>query len=232
MSSLCQVQQIKVIGQNSRSQYEKVPLSAIDVYILNLQRAAPTVNVYPYCFKNIIARWFNLVCCRVLCAKVVAATSSEGFPVNICILSCHNKRRILSDKVVDVQIVDVVTTVKQSSAKVFRFKHASRVVPDSPGSETEPFDFSKCSQISCELMRRHCSRHSTLTKLIFIFYVKLDEQLFDFRQALGTGQDGVERTPFGTVDVYFQNVDCPLQTPTADALSRFSRKHDISPSMK
>ena len=75
-------------------------------------------------------------------------------------------------------------------------KIAHDVVPHPPQLETKPVDSSQRSPVANELL---VQRPLTVKSAP----MKLDHQLFHFRQTLRTGQDGLERTPLGTFDVHF-----------------------------
>jgi len=77
------------------------------------------------------------------------------------------------------------------------------VVPDSPQFESEPVDRLQRSPVPDEILRRFGVASTAR--------MKLDQQLLDILEALRTGQDRVERAPFGTFDVHLQNVDCRLR---------------------
>ena len=122
-----------------------------------------------------------------------------------------------SDEIIDVQIVEVDAAVEYGVGNSSRPNFARVVVPDSPQLESEPVDRPQRSPVADESPRR-----------FGIARMKLDHQLFDVRQALWTGQDRVERAPFGTLDVDLQNVDRRLRNTTPQ--SQFSQSGQLSSS--
>jgi len=111
--------------------------------------------------------------------------------------------KTVSYKIVYVEIVSVEAAVKQHAWNAFRHETTRVVVPDAPQLESELADTSQRSPVADQLLRRPWAVNSTR--------VKLDQELFDLRQALWTGQNGVECAPFRTLDVDFQYVDCSLR---------------------
>ena len=106
----------------------------------------------------------------------------------------------ISDEIFSIEIIGVKAAEILEFSKSARAKAADGVIPDFPQLESKLVYSTQRPPVADKLLGR-------FDVALEATRVEFNHQLFDVVQTSGTGDNGVERAPFRTLDVDLQNVN-------------------------